>query len=114
MDRRRQALRAGLAALDGEVEEAGRQFSLVLEALRDLGLPFVAATMTITMATLLGPDHAEVQTEVEAARETLGQLGATPFLARLEAAISRQSPSRREAGQESVRHTPAHATQARP
>ncbi len=91
IDLQRQALRAGLAALDGRPDEVATRFSVVLDALRDLGLPFAAATLTITMATILGPDRAEVQAAVEVARETLARLGAKPFLVRLEAAASRPS-----------------------
>ncbi|MFI5254270.1 MAG: AAA family ATPase [Candidatus Limnocylindrales bacterium] len=88
----RQALQAGLAAIDGRPDEAGSQFLLVLDALRDRRLPFAAATLTITMATLLGPYRAEVQAAYGEARDTLARLGAKPFLERLEAAMARPAP----------------------
>ncbi len=92
IDLRRQALHAGLAALEGRRDEAASRFALVLDALRDLGLPFAAATLTITMATVLGPDRAEVQAAHGEARDTLARLGAKPFLDRLEAAMVRPAP----------------------
>ncbi len=80
---------AGLAALDGRREEALALYREALSSWRDAGLALSAAFATIDMATLLDPTEPEVRAAAELARATLTALGARPFLARLDAALSR-------------------------
>jgi hypothetical protein len=80
---------AGLAALEGRTAES---LSLYREALRgweDLGLPWDRALCAIDMATLLDPREPEVAAAAASARQVLEELGARPFLERLEAALAR-------------------------
>jgi hypothetical protein len=58
---------------------------------RDLGLAWEEALCAIDMATLLDPGDPEVRAAAVAARETLVRLDATPFIARLDAALARSA-----------------------
>jgi class 3 adenylate cyclase/tetratricopeptide (TPR) repeat protein len=90
IDARRASIRAGLAALDGRPSDALALYRDALRRFRDSGLPLDEAFTAIEMATLLDPAEREVRGAADAAREILIRLGATPFLARLDAAVSRQ------------------------
>jgi hypothetical protein len=87
MDRR--TIGAGLAALDGRPGDALSAFREALAGWRDLGAPWREALTAITMATLLDPATPEVRAAADDAREILVRLGAAPFVARLDAAMSR-------------------------
>ncbi|HYM83308.1 MAG TPA: hypothetical protein VEY67_04070, partial [Candidatus Dormibacteraeota bacterium] len=87
VDADRATIRAGIAALEGDVGEASALYREALERWRDLGLAWEEALGAIDMAQLLGPDGAGVREAADAARVVLGRLGAAPFLARLEAAM---------------------------
>lgn len=101
---RRQVIRAGLAALDGRVDEALALYREALVGWRDAGFAWEEALAAIDMATLLDPSEAEVRAAAERARETLTGLRATPFIALLDAAIARPRPGRsaRRSGPTSV------------
>jgi len=93
IEARRASIRAGLAALDGRPSDALALYRDALRRFRDSGLPLDEAFTAIEMATLLDPAEREVRGAADAAREILIRLGATPFLARLDAAVSRQPES---------------------
>ena len=93
IEARRASIRAGLAALDGRPSDALALYRDALRRFRDSGLPLDEAFTAIEMATLLDPAEREVRGTADAAREILIRLGATPFLARLDAAVSRQPES---------------------
>ena len=90
---RRDQIRAGIAALNGRMDEARVAYPAVLSALRDLGLPAEAALATIDMVTVLDPGEPAVAVAVDAARATLTHLGAVPFLRRLDELAGRASRS---------------------
>jgi class 3 adenylate cyclase/tetratricopeptide (TPR) repeat protein len=91
----RLAIRAGLAALEGQASDALRLYGESLQALHELGLPFSLAQVTIEMATVLDPSTPEVAAAVESARGILSRLRAQAFLDQLEAvAQPRPSPGR--------------------
>ena len=93
----RLAIRAGLAALEGQSADALRLFGESLQAFRELGLPFSVAEVTIEMATVLDPSTPEVADAIETARGILSRLRAHAFLDQLEAVAQRQpSPARAE------------------
>jgi hypothetical protein len=93
----RLAIRAGLAALEGQSADALRLFGESLQAFRELGLPFSVAEVTIEMATVLDPSNPEVADAIETARGILSRLRAQAFLDQLEAVAQRQpSPARAE------------------
>ena len=93
IEARRASIRAGLAALDGRPSDALALYRDALRRFRDSGLPLDEAFTAIEMATLLDPAEREVRGAADAAREILIRLGATPFMARLDAAVSRQPES---------------------
>ena len=83
--------RAGIAALDGRAAEALTVYREALRTWRDLGLAWDEALCGLDMATLLDPSEPEVQAAAESAREILVRLEAKPFIARLDAAMSRSA-----------------------
>ena len=85
----RATIRAGLAALEGRTVEAMAMYRDVLRAWCDLGLPWDEALAGIDMAMLLDPANPEVRAAAQRSREILVRLGATPFVERLDAALSR-------------------------
>jgi hypothetical protein len=89
----RLAARAGIDALEGRGPAALAGYREALRAYRRLGLAFDEAAAAVDMAILLPSperDAADVRTAIGAARETLERLGARPFLARLDAALTKQ------------------------
>ena len=78
------AMRAGIDALEGRTREALAAFLQSARQFNDLGVPVDRALNAIDMAAALGTDAPEVQAEVDAARSILEELGASPYLERLE------------------------------
>jgi class 3 adenylate cyclase/tetratricopeptide (TPR) repeat protein len=76
---------AGISALAGEPQEALRHYREGRARLREKGIRFVLALTGIDMAILL-PAEPETAEAVAEAREILTELGAKPFLERLEKA----------------------------
>jgi hypothetical protein len=89
IDADRKTVQAGIAALEDRPAEAIPLYREALRAWRDLGLAWDEALCGLDMATLLDPSEPEVRAAAESAREMLVRLGAKPFIARLDAAISR-------------------------
>ncbi len=89
LDADRTCIRAGVAALEGDTPEAASLYRDAIRSYRGLGLDFDAALAGLDVAALIRPaDRAwpEIADWIETARATLERLGATPLLARLEAA----------------------------
>jgi hypothetical protein len=78
------ALRAGLAALDGRVDDAIAGYRTALTVYRDMGLRFDVAITGLDMAALLGPGEPTVRAAAAEAHEILVELGATPVVERLD------------------------------
>lgn len=91
-------IEAGIAAMDGRVEEARRLFRDARERWQELRLPWDEALCCLDMAMLLGPDDPDVPAAAVLARATMERLGARPFLAILDRALG--APT----------HVPAEAT----
>jgi class 3 adenylate cyclase/tetratricopeptide (TPR) repeat protein len=87
-DADRVTARAGLAALEGRTTEAASAYREALRAWRGLKLAWDEALTIIDMATVLGPADPEVRAAADVARATLRRLEASPYLDRLEAAMS--------------------------
>ena len=85
----RKTIRAGIAALEGRLVDSLALYREALRAWRDLGVAWDEALCAIDMATLLDPSEPDVRVAAEAAREILVRLEARPFIARLDAAMSR-------------------------
>jgi len=79
------ALRAGLAAAGGAVDEALAGYRTALAIYRELGLRLDLALTGIDMAAFLPGDNPEVVTAAADASAILADVGATPLLARLDA-----------------------------
>jgi class 3 adenylate cyclase/tetratricopeptide (TPR) repeat protein len=94
IDNERASLRAGVAALDGRVEEARSSFGEVMQAWRDLGCVWDEAVTALEMATTLDPSLPDVREAVASARETFMRLGARPMVEKLDAAVAR-TPEKR-------------------
>jgi class 3 adenylate cyclase len=91
LDADRTRIRAGVAALDGNIAEAIALFRESMQANRAFGLAFDAALTGIDVATVLGTAErstAEVAEWIDVARATLEGLDARPLLDRLEAATA--------------------------
>ncbi|HLN06434.1 MAG TPA: hypothetical protein VK217_09160, partial [Acidimicrobiales bacterium] len=73
---------AGLAALEGRVEEAAKSYRDSIEAWRALDCTLDLALCELDLVLLLGPDHPDA-TAAKEARDIFIQLGAIPFLERL-------------------------------
>jgi class 3 adenylate cyclase/tetratricopeptide (TPR) repeat protein len=85
----RTAIEAGLAALTGDRAAALARYRDARALARDLELTFDEALIGLDMALLLGASDPAVQEPVASARETLVELDAQPFLARLDAVLER-------------------------
>ena len=88
----RTRLRAGIAALEARSADTLAGYLDALRAYNQLGLPFEEAACAVDMAILVPGverDSPAAASAIASARETLSRLGATPFLARLDGATSR-------------------------
>ena len=81
------ALRAGLAALAGQVDEALDGYRASLGIYSEMGLPFDVAMTALDMAELIGPGQATVRAAAADARDILIELGARPLVERLDRLI---------------------------
>jgi hypothetical protein len=81
----RLTVEAGLAALDGRSEIAASGYRNCIEAWRGLDCTLDLALCELDLVLLLGPDHPDA-TAAKEARDIFIQMGATPFLQRLNSA----------------------------
>ena len=101
VDADRAAIRAGLAALEGDPGAAMAGYRVAMTGWRDLGLPFDEALGALAAVSSLGLDVPGVAEWIETARATFRRLEAAPLLALLDAAVEAQGsgttgPSGRE------------------
>ena len=87
----RQEAPAAIAFVDGRTADAVDAFREAIKALDQLGQPFDAAEMAID-AVILMPDDPDVRRIAEEHRAVLEQVGARPFLARLDACPGVRAP----------------------
>jgi class 3 adenylate cyclase/tetratricopeptide (TPR) repeat protein len=87
---------AAIAAMDGRPAEAVAAFRDAARRQEDIGNRFGKALCQLTMMTVLGPGVPEALEAAEDARALFTELGATPFLRLLDAAVE---PGRRSAAQ---------------
>jgi hypothetical protein len=73
---------AGLAALEERVEESAETYRKAIEAWRALDSTLDLALCELDLVVLLGPDHPDA-TVAKEARDIFSELGARPFLERL-------------------------------
>lgn len=96
IDAHGRAIEAGRAALLGDATVARAAYRAALAEWRDLRLPFPEALACLDLVLLLGPDDADAPAATERAREVFTELGAEPFLAKLDEAMA-QAPGDRSA-----------------
>ena len=82
------AVKAGILALEDKTADALAGYRDALRGWRTLGCVWDEALTVVDMATFLGPDDPAVRSAAEWASETLTNLGALPYLARLETALA--------------------------
>ena len=85
----RLTFKAGIEALEGRAGEALTMYRDALRGWEELGLPWDQALCTIDMVTVLDPGRPEVTAAAATARQILEELGAQPFLDRLDKALAR-------------------------
>ncbi|MEA2674574.1 MAG: hypothetical protein QOI92_1766, partial [Chloroflexota bacterium] len=85
IDHHLDALRAGLAALDGRRDDAVALYRSALAGYRSFGMRFSLANTIIDMAKLLGADDPAVRSVIDESRGILEELGAVTLLAHLNA-----------------------------
>jgi class 3 adenylate cyclase/tetratricopeptide (TPR) repeat protein len=84
----REAMEAGLAALEGRRADAVRGFRDTSRRLGEVGMVLDVALNGLLAVRLLGPGDADARGLAEEAREILARLDARPFLPQLEAAMA--------------------------
>ena len=83
---------AGLAALEGRVDELAESYRAAIEAWRALDCTLDLAMCELDLVLLLGPDVPDA-TAAKGARDIFTQIGTTPFLERLDnSADTRETP----------------------
>jgi tetratricopeptide (TPR) repeat protein len=85
----RAELEAGIAALDGRIDEAGAAFAALQREQADLGIAFEGALSRITAVAVLPPGTPLAIQAANEARETLTRLRAVRLLERLDEVLAR-------------------------
>ena len=80
---------ASVAALEGDVANATARYGVALKSYADLGLDFDGARAASDAVWLLGTGDPVIAAAAEEAQALFEQLGAKPYLARLQEAIGR-------------------------
>jgi tetratricopeptide (TPR) repeat protein len=87
----RVAARAGIAALEGRVDDAITGFREALSLLRSEGSDFEVARISLDFVILVGVDNPATREAAAEARAIFERLKARPYLERLEAAMARDA-----------------------
>jgi class 3 adenylate cyclase/tetratricopeptide (TPR) repeat protein len=98
IEARRHQLAAGIAALEGRLEDAIKGYRTTLGEVRDLGILIEEAFDGIEMARLLPLANGEVVAAATRAREILTSLRAAPFLGTLDAELVQMPAEQRPTG----------------
>ena len=85
-------LEGGIAALEGRRAEALELFGQAIPVYEGLGLALDVAIAGLVMVTVMDPSEPRVRAAGLEARARFEAIGATPFLARLDAAMARSEP----------------------
>ncbi len=93
MAAQRLTVEAGLAALDGRAEISAESYREAIDAWRSLDCVLDLALCELDLVLLLGGDHPDA-TVAKEAKDVFTQLGAKPFLQRLNLAIDGEKSSR--------------------
>ncbi|MEO8571580.1 MAG: AAA family ATPase, partial [Chloroflexota bacterium] len=88
LDVDRMAIRAGLAALDGQTSDAVALYRTAIAGWRDLGLPWDEAVTSLVFVRLAGAQQPDARVAADSARTILEGLGAKRVLEILDASIA--------------------------
>ena len=83
-----EALRSGIAARQGRIDDAVAGYRAALTGYREMGLRFDLAMAGLDMAALLGSDVPAVKAAAAEARAILVELGAKPLIARIDRLVA--------------------------
>jgi tetratricopeptide (TPR) repeat protein len=86
-------IEAGISALEGDIESASKQYNVAFESWRALDCTLPLALAELDCAVLFGATSPDPEATREA-KEIFEQLGAGPFLTRLEEAVAETPPER--------------------
>ncbi len=103
------AARAGIAVLEGRVDDAIAGYRDALSRLRSIGSDFEVARISLDFVILVGGDHPATREAAAEARTIFERVKARPYLERLEAAMARDAtdaPMAEARGSEAVSSTP--------
>jgi class 3 adenylate cyclase/tetratricopeptide (TPR) repeat protein len=95
---KRQMLRAGVQALDGDRSAAVTGYRDAIRSWRDMDVPFFLGLTLLEFATLVGPGEPEARAAADEARAIWTRLGSPPLLARLDAGLDLWRPAESETG----------------
>lgn len=84
----RVAARAGIAALEGRVDDAVAGYRDAVARSRSIGAEFEVARYSLDFVLLVGADHPATRTAAEEARVIFERIGARPYLTQLGAALA--------------------------
>ena len=102
-------LAAGAAALEGDVVEARAGFDEALRRYREMDLPWQVAQAALGVASVMDIDDPHVRAIADEGRHVLVRLGATPFVAAMDALLAEVPPEARAAS--SIHHVPVSTTE---
>ncbi|HEX7472266.1 MAG TPA: hypothetical protein VF323_04235, partial [Candidatus Limnocylindrales bacterium] len=89
IDTARLAARAGIAALEGRIDDAIAGYREAMSRQRSVGADFVVASTALDFVRLVGGDHAATREAAAEARPIFKRVKARPYLERLDAALVR-------------------------
>ncbi len=113
MDADRAAIRAGIAAIEGDLVGARTAYRTAVTAFRDLGLVWDEALVGMEAARRLGTADAELAGWIDASRSILTALGATPVLVRLDECIEQGDAANPAAPSSTSSETPCRGSNPR-
>jgi tetratricopeptide (TPR) repeat protein len=93
------AARAGIAALEGRVDDAIAGYRDARARLRAIGSDFEVARISLDFVLLVGADHPAVRDAAAEARVIFERVRARPYLDRLDAAMAERPPAPDGAGE---------------
>jgi GNAT superfamily N-acetyltransferase len=93
---------AGVAALEGRLDDAAEQFAATLRAYEELDLVFERALCQLTMVAVLPPSRHDASAAAVEARAVLERLGAAPWLARLDELLAKATVGSRDTARSST------------
>lgn len=89
----RLAARAGVAALEGRLDEAIAGYREAMSLLRSIGADFPLASLALDFVQVVGGSHPAAREAAAEARPIFERIKARPYLERLDAALAKPAPA---------------------